>query len=66
MSRSRRTCLLVVIAFLTGIACQLKRPQTVQGRVLEPQLLEPRAPESTHKRADTSAAECFTSNRLAS
>jgi hypothetical protein len=47
MTRSGRTCLLVVIASLTGIACQLKRPQTTPGRVLEPQLIEPQPPEST-------------------
>ena len=36
--------LLVVLTFLAGIACQLKRPETIPGRMIEPQLLAPQAP----------------------
>ena len=38
-------CLVVVFTCLAGIACQLKRPETVPGRMIEPQLLEPQPPE---------------------
>lgn len=37
-------CLLVVLTCLAGIACQLKRPETIPGRMIEPQLLAPQAP----------------------
>jgi hypothetical protein len=33
--------LLVVVTCLAGIACQLKRPETIPGRMIEPQLLAP-------------------------
>jgi hypothetical protein len=48
MSRLAGTgqCLLVVIVSLTGLACQLKRPDTIPSRMLEPQLLEPQMPET--------------------
>ena len=36
--------LLVVLICLAGIACQLKRPETIPGRMIEPQLLAPQAP----------------------
>ncbi len=36
--------LLVVITCLAGIACQLKRPETIPGRMIEPQLLAPQGP----------------------
>jgi hypothetical protein len=38
--------LLVVLTCLAGIACQLKRPETIPGRMIEPQLLAPQAPAS--------------------
>ena len=38
-------CLLVVLTCLAGIGCQLKRPETIPGRMIEPQLLEPQPPE---------------------
>jgi len=34
----------VVLVCLVGGACQLKRPETIPGRMIEPQLLEPQAP----------------------
>ena len=34
-------CLLVVLTCLAGIGCQLKRPETIPGRMIEPQLLAP-------------------------
>src|SRR5690349_16337720 len=33
--------LLVTIAGLVGVACQLRRPATTAARMIEPQLLEP-------------------------
>jgi hypothetical protein len=33
--------LLVVVICLAGVACQLKRPETTPGRMIEPQLLAP-------------------------
>ncbi len=36
--------LLVALTCLAGIACQLKRPETVPGRMIEPQLVAPQAP----------------------
>jgi len=38
-------CLLVVLTGVAGIACQLKRPETIPGRMIEPQLLAPQPPE---------------------
>ena len=38
-------CLFVVLTCLAGIACQLKRPETIPGRMIEPQLLAPPPPE---------------------
>jgi len=38
---------LVTIACLGGVACQLRRPRTVPSRMIEPQLLEPQFPKST-------------------
>ena len=46
--------LLVVVTFLAGIACQLKRPETIPGRMIEPQLLAPQPPERAAQ--DTSGA----------
>ena len=43
------SCLLVAIALPGGTACQLKRPQTTPGRMIEPQLLEPQPPESARQ-----------------
>ena len=34
----------VVLVCVVGGACQLKRPETIPGRMIEPQLLEPQAP----------------------
>ena len=58
-SGSARTgaALVVVIGVsLAGAACQLKRPDTIPVRMLEPQLLEPALPESRIQNT-TSAAE---------
>ena len=33
--------LLVTIACLGGMACQLRRPETIPSRMIEPQLVEP-------------------------
>ena len=33
-----------MLVCLAGIACQLKRPETIPGRMIEPQLLAPQAP----------------------
>jgi hypothetical protein len=38
-------CLLVVLTCVAGIACQLKRPETIPGRMIEPQLLAPQPPD---------------------
>jgi ABC-type transport auxiliary lipoprotein component len=38
-------CVLVVLTCLAGIACQLKRPETTPGRMIEPQLLAPHPSE---------------------
>jgi hypothetical protein len=48
MTRLTRTgpCLLVVTVCLAAAACQLKRPDTISSRMLEPQLLEPQLAES--------------------
>ena len=46
--------LLVVTASLAGGACQLKRPDTISTRMLEPQLLEPQLPKAAPP--ETSAA----------
>jgi hypothetical protein len=42
-----RCCLLITIACLGGVACQLRRPHTIPVRMIEPQLLEPQQREST-------------------
>jgi hypothetical protein len=42
---------LVTIACLGGVACQLRRPRTVPSRMIEPQLLEPELPKSTGQTA---------------
>ena len=42
--------LLVVTASLAGAACQLKRPDTISTRMLEPQLLEPQLPKAAPPR----------------
>jgi len=50
-------CFLVTIAFLGGSACQLKRPQTISSRMVEPQLLEPEQPDPARQVAkDVNAA----------
>ena len=36
-----KSALLVVMVCLAGMACQLKRPETTPGRMIEPQLLAP-------------------------
>ena len=48
MTRVSRSgyCLLVVIACLGEVACQLRRPHTMPSRMIEPQLLEPELPEA--------------------
>ena len=37
----RRVCFVLAIVCVSGTACQLKRPDTIPVRMLEPQLLEP-------------------------
>ena len=37
----------VLLVCLVGGACQLKRPETIPGRMIEPQLMAPQAPAST-------------------
>ena len=39
-----RSCIVVIVS-LAGIACQLKRPDTIRSRMIEPQLVEPQLPE---------------------
>ncbi len=53
MMRLTRTCLCLLVG-LTAVACQLKRPDTIPSRMIEPQLLEPQLPESAQR--ETSAA----------
>jgi hypothetical protein len=52
MMRARRSacCLLATIACLGAIACQLKRPDTVPGRMIEPQLFDPQSPDPAGQR----------------
>ncbi len=46
-SMSRTTAVLLVVTIgLVGAACQLKRPDTITTRMLEPQLLEPPLPSA--------------------
>ena len=57
MTRAARTgsCLLMVVANLALVACELRRPATPPSRVLEPQLLEPQLaehPETVAKSPD--------------
>jgi hypothetical protein len=42
-------CLLVTAAALSGGACQLRRPDTVPTRMIEPQLLEPQSVERSNQ-----------------
>ena len=39
-----RSLIFVLLVCLVGGACQLKRPETIPGRMIEPQLLAPQAP----------------------
>jgi hypothetical protein len=43
MPGSGSRLLVVVVICLAGMACQLKRPETTPGRMIEPQLLAPQA-----------------------
>ena len=58
MSRALRAGppLLIAIACLAAVACQLRRPDTITGRMLEPQLLEPQLPEPTPAASAADAA----------
>jgi hypothetical protein len=49
-------CVLVVLTCLAGIACQLKRPETTPGRMIEPQLLAPQPSERAAQGASGGAA----------
>jgi hypothetical protein len=49
-------CVLVVLTCLAGIACQLKRPETTPGRMIEPQLLAPHPSERAAQGASGGAA----------
>ena len=42
-------CLLVTIACLGGVACQLRRPNTTPTRMIEPQLLAPQLSDSAEQ-----------------
>lgn len=60
MTRAARTgsCLLVMLANLALVACELRRPPTPPSRVLEPQLLEPQLaeqPETVAKNPDAAS-----------
>jgi hypothetical protein len=48
MTRLTRTghCLLIMSVGLAAVACQLKRPDTIPSRMLEPQLFDPQRLES--------------------
>lgn len=46
-------CLLVTIACLGGVACQLPRPHTTPTRMVEPQLLEPQLSDSAKQSSKT-------------
>ena len=41
---ARSRLVLVVLVCVAGVACQLKRPETIPGRMIEPQLLAPQPP----------------------
>jgi hypothetical protein len=41
MVQCPRSCLVMVIACLGGMACELRRPETIPSRMIEPQLVEP-------------------------
>lgn len=59
MSGVRRTALTVLVlaaVLLLGLACSLKRPDTIPGRMLEPQLLEPQMPEPARSGAGPASA----------
>jgi hypothetical protein len=47
---------LVVLTCLAGIACQLKRPETIPGRMIEPQLVAPQAPPAGPSTSGATAA----------
>jgi len=55
MIRVTPPCLYVLV-YLTAVACQLKRPDTVPTRMLEPQLLEPQPPQSGWETTSANAA----------
>ena len=50
MSRVSSTCRYVLIC-VTGVACQLRRPDTIPSRMLEPQLLDPQLPDPARQEA---------------
>ena len=78
----KRPLLLLMVASLALVACQLRRPTPAPSRVLEPQLLEPQVAEqpgavakirtpppfdcSPLNRTETSAAVFCTGNRMVS
>ena len=41
-----KSLIVVVLVCMVGGACQLKRPETIPGRMIEPQLMAPQAPAS--------------------
>jgi hypothetical protein len=47
---------LVLVVCAGGIACQLKRPDTPAGRMIEPQLIEPQASATATERTDNANA----------
>ena len=47
---------LVLVVCAGGIACQLKRPDTPAGRMIEPQLIEPQPSEPATQRTDNANA----------
>ena len=56
-------CLLVVLTGVAGIACQLKRPETIPGRMIEPQLLAPQREELREPREQLARDELLKSGR---
>jgi len=47
---------LVLVVCVGGVACQLKRPDTPAGRMIEPQLIEPQPSEPATDRSDNAKA----------
>jgi hypothetical protein len=55
-SKTRTVAVLLVGSILIGVGCQLKRPDTMTTRMLEPQLLEPQLPNPAPPQASLASA----------